>query len=582
MALQIWLPLNGDLTQQGLSNVTVTNNGATVDNNGKIGKCYSFDGTDDRISIDNKISLSYPISIAAWIYPTNVSSTNTQYILSYNTDTGGTAGHLLGLGFYGGSALAIWHGGSFVNTTTSLSNNTWYHVCATIDSSKKVNVYVNGSNIYTATISNIPASTWLTFGARCNSSTGGSGGASYYYKGKMNDVRVYDHALSAKEVKDLAKGLVLHYRLAGPGGANLLPGTHINENTITYPTSNYSDRNISSIKTDVLNGTTYTVSFEAKSTHNGDKIRIHFYNPSNITKGIGSQGQSNAASDGNMDFTLSDKWEKYWATYTIPANGNTSRNVIIARVGASGSGYPTGTGVLSFRHEKVEEGSIATPWVPHTSDSLYSILGYNNNIEYDCSGYHRNGAKSGTIAWDIDSPRYTTSYKFVTNTSKIKLPAFNMSGFANSYTFSWWQYNIGSGNMPWGFSDGNRLNPYHTSNLCWNTGDGGSNPFLPNIASSTLYNAWHHIAITGNGTDTKLYIDGEYKGKATTYKSLTGTQIYLSGWDTGTSYTMTGSREADFRIYSTTLSAEDISELYHSAVIVDNTGKNYAYEYFEA
>jgi hypothetical protein len=47
MALQVWLPLNGDLHNQGLSNVTVTNNGATVDNNGKIGKCYSFDGTDD-------------------------------------------------------------------------------------------------------------------------------------------------------------------------------------------------------------------------------------------------------------------------------------------------------------------------------------------------------------------------------------------------------------------------------------------------------------------------------------------------------------------------------------------------------
>jgi len=37
MALQVWLPLNGNLNNQGLSNVTVTNNGATVDNNGKIG-----------------------------------------------------------------------------------------------------------------------------------------------------------------------------------------------------------------------------------------------------------------------------------------------------------------------------------------------------------------------------------------------------------------------------------------------------------------------------------------------------------------------------------------------------------------
>jgi len=32
----------------------------------------------------------------------------------------------------------------------------------------------------------------------------------------MNDVRVYSHALSAKEVEEIAKGLVLHYQLNDP------------------------------------------------------------------------------------------------------------------------------------------------------------------------------------------------------------------------------------------------------------------------------------------------------------------------------------------------------------------------------
>ena len=49
MSLRVWLPLNGNLENQGLSNVTVTNNGATVDDNGKIGKCYKCSG-DSRIS----------------------------------------------------------------------------------------------------------------------------------------------------------------------------------------------------------------------------------------------------------------------------------------------------------------------------------------------------------------------------------------------------------------------------------------------------------------------------------------------------------------------------------------------------
>ena len=40
MSLQVWLPLNGDLHNQGLSNINVINSGATIDHNGKIGKCY--------------------------------------------------------------------------------------------------------------------------------------------------------------------------------------------------------------------------------------------------------------------------------------------------------------------------------------------------------------------------------------------------------------------------------------------------------------------------------------------------------------------------------------------------------------
>ena len=66
MSLQIWLPLNGDLTQQGLSNVTITNNGATVDNNGKIGKCYTLNGSSNYIHISN---LPNPknISVAFWM-----------------------------------------------------------------------------------------------------------------------------------------------------------------------------------------------------------------------------------------------------------------------------------------------------------------------------------------------------------------------------------------------------------------------------------------------------------------------------------------------------------------------------------
>ena len=42
-----------------------------------------------------------------------------------------------------------------------------------------------------------------------------------YFTGCLNDFRIYDHALSAKEVEEIAKGLVLHYKLDEPN-PNLL------------------------------------------------------------------------------------------------------------------------------------------------------------------------------------------------------------------------------------------------------------------------------------------------------------------------------------------------------------------------
>lgn len=96
---------------------------------------------------------------------------------------------------------------------------------------------------------------------------------------------------------------------------NIIPGTWAEEKQYSYPSSGYSDK-FSPITTIIPTGSQYTLSFWAKSTVNGDKVRTHYYNPNTTTTCVNNQGVSKTASDGNIDFILTTDWKLYWVTYT--------------------------------------------------------------------------------------------------------------------------------------------------------------------------------------------------------------------------------------------------------------------------
>lgn len=204
------------------------------------------------------------------------------------------------------------------------------------------------------------------------------------------------------------------------GGRNLLVGTHKSPITYTYPTSGYADK--CSWKTTVLlNGSVYTLSFWAKSSVNGDKIRVHFYNPSNIISVVGSQGQRSTYTDGLCDFVLTTTMTKYWVTYTIPKGGNSTRSVIIPRLGLGA----TGTGTLTFQWEKLEEGNIATDWTPAPEDYVSFV-----DVEYylSTSATSLSGGSWSTTAPTWVNGKYMWSRTITTDGAGNKTYSPNQNG----------------------------------------------------------------------------------------------------------------------------------------------------------
>jgi hypothetical protein len=69
MSLRVWLPLTGNLENKGLLTLTSPNNvGAVINSSGKIGSCYSFNGSNQRIEFnhDKTIWNNKEISICMW------------------------------------------------------------------------------------------------------------------------------------------------------------------------------------------------------------------------------------------------------------------------------------------------------------------------------------------------------------------------------------------------------------------------------------------------------------------------------------------------------------------------------------
>jgi len=160
----------------------------------------SLDGTDDHAEVtgSSEIQISYPLTISAWIYPTaNASSNNIRTIISWGSAAEGE-GRIFGL-LDSTNNLAFWAYQSSLNSTTTLSLNTWYHVAATVDTGS-TKLYINGSLDTTGsnTLNSFTYSKTHVGELYYSQTT-----AARHFAGNIDELALFNSVLSADEITQL-------------------------------------------------------------------------------------------------------------------------------------------------------------------------------------------------------------------------------------------------------------------------------------------------------------------------------------------------------------------------------------------
>ncbi len=194
------------------ADATSNNNTATLINGatraaGKHGNALSLDGTNDYISVPNSATTNISgsaLTLSMWINPGSNSGDKVVMGKFWNP-TMTSPYYQFGIETSGGVPnfqAATTSGVQTANMGTALALNQWSHLVVVFNSGQ-VQFYVNGSLVATRTLS------VTTITARGNAMYWGADIApSQYFKGLLDDVRVYNRALNATEVQtDMNTGL---------------------------------------------------------------------------------------------------------------------------------------------------------------------------------------------------------------------------------------------------------------------------------------------------------------------------------------------------------------------------------------
>lgn len=581
MSLQVWLPLNGSLDEKinnknisAAAGLSLPTSGAT----GKLGPGYTFSNNGIQIS---SLKTYKTMSFALWL---KLTSHNLCHIIDYRHPIGEAGYQPI---YYGTDSQGRWGiqihtsggGGQNEYIPIQLSTNIWYHLCV-IMQNNLCSLYIDGTLIGNTTISSFTMldniDTTLSIGCRCSGTNP--------CPGIIQDVRIYDHCLSPREVKLLAQGLIVHYKLDGNEieNPNLVNGSYGDVTSTEYMLHRYTfDKTGFGRYLAEGEQCTLTVCFTPG-------VNFSYFNPC-INNGHMGGWMPNILASGTekqiVTVTSSPSW-KYSYTigdtnYTNPNNAPSMADVCMFNKNTSGGNGSTGTVIHWIKLQLGYHPEVKT-WTPSISENPNQYL-----LEDDCSGYGNHATCSSPFGLTSDAPRYKNCKNFENN--KYVDCGKNIKP-TDAFTVSCWA------NVDWSNSNGQLISC--TEGGGWGIGKGAnalgsgkegfeiySNSdkkyYGINFNYNSLSSGWHHFVATYNGSVLQGFIDGNIvkNGNSDTWpagsdfiypSANTGLLIGAEPGASENSRYLNG-KMSDVRIYATALSAAAVKELYQSSIsFLDN------------
>lgn len=630
MGLQIWLPLIGDMHNQGMSGVTVTSASATVDASGKIGSCMKIVQATELNYIPDPNTTSY--SLCGWFKFNKAEIQTVISSLTINSGRTTPTGCILGNSSYGGIGIIwetndIYNAGSFVSlglrgvlrTPTCVSGgryytnsfnvefDTWIHVCLTWDVETRIlRLYKNGSLIHGIVYPAFSDCVLRTLFLDYQGVWSGNGpGAMIPFR--ANDIRVYNHSLSEKEVKEISKGLVCHYKLESHNMKNVFSYSTFNATAAAAGwghwgrTGAQGTQGQNTDKNYIFNKkNTYSHWVQNASAATGEYL---LYQSPSYDSTVSSAGYRTMVAIMKRDDGLGINESVCFPTWnsTVAASSTTMNKWTEIR--NLGDGFYLGkcegicqdgsnnlAGIYICPGYKVYFSEVYLENYATAASYINDVTGTTDVME-DCSGYGRDGLfLSGTVfpTKIEDGGRYTAGIENAngyTGMAEVNMPALN------TLTFSWWGYykELGRQNSGLFSTSDSSSAPTDYTTTAFNHRDSlfdicnNSNSHVTLSTSSLPLNAWRHFCVTYDGSTAKYYVNGALINSVAQTGALKAFKYLYIGYSKAGGVTrMCKAIVSDFRIYATCLSNADILELYNVGNSIDNKGNLLTYELKEA